>query len=182
VNGALDTIDRAWLRSKGRHVKELQFMVGQRTGSAQSLRRLFLARDDAGSVLGYISFSPVYGNRSGWLHDLSRRHPDAPPGVLELIVVTAVEAFQAEGSAYLHFGFTPFTSVSAENEVPGSSAVARRIVRLLADHGAAIYPAADQLAYKEKWGLNLIQPEYVAFHGRISVGAVWNLLRLTNAA
>jgi lysylphosphatidylglycerol synthetase-like protein (DUF2156 family) len=178
----LEAIDKVWLRSKGRHVKELQFMVGQRGGAAQPHRRLFVARDEGGSVLGYISFSPVYGTRSGWLHDLSRRHPDAPPGVLELIVVTAVETFQAEGAAYLHFGFTPFTGLSAEHEVSGSSAVARRIVRLLADHGSAIYPAADQLAYKEKWGLNLVQPEYVAFGGRVSVGAVWNLLRLTNAA
>jgi lysylphosphatidylglycerol synthetase-like protein (DUF2156 family) len=178
----LEAIDKAWLRSKGRHVKELQFMVGQRGGAAQPLRRLFVARDEGGSVLSYISFSPVYGTRSGWLHDLSRRHPDAPPGVLELIVVTAVETFQAEGAAYLHFGFTPFTGLSAEHEVSGSSAVARWIVRLLADHGSAIYPAADQLAYKEKWGLNLVQPEYVAFGGRVSVGAVWNLLRLTNAA
>jgi lysylphosphatidylglycerol synthetase-like protein (DUF2156 family) len=180
--GQLEAIDKAWLRSKGRHVKELQFMVGQRGGTAQPLRRLFVARDEDGSVLGYISFSPVYGTRSGWLHDLSRRHPDAPPGVLELVVVSAVEAFQAEAAAYLHFGFTPFTGLSAEHEVSGSSAVARRIVRLLADHGSAIYPAADQLAYKEKWGLNLVQPEYVAFQGRVSVGAVWNLLRLTNAA
>jgi lysylphosphatidylglycerol synthetase-like protein (DUF2156 family) len=181
-SGELDAIDRVWLRSKGRHVKELQFMVGERRGSAQPLRRLFVARDEAGAVMGYLSFSPVYGRQSGWLHDLSRRHPDAPPGVLELLVVTAVERFQTEGASHLHFGFTPFTNLSPEHEVPGASGIAGRIVRLLAEHGSAIYPAADQLAYKEKWGLDLVQPEYVAFQGGISVRTVWNLLRLTNAA
>jgi len=35
---------------------------------------------------------------------------------------------------------------------------------------------------QEKWGPEPDQPEYVAFHGRISVGAVWNLLRLTNGS
>jgi lysylphosphatidylglycerol synthetase-like protein (DUF2156 family) len=182
LEAGLAEVDQAWLRSKGRHAKELSFMVGETGGAAQHLRRLFVARDEDGRVTAYVSFSPAYGTRSGWLHDLSRRRPDGPPGVLELIVVTAVEAFQAEGAQFLHFGFTPFTSLSPDHEVPGASAVTGRILRLLAAHGSAIYPAADQLAYKEKWGLDLVEPEYVAFHHRLTARAVWDLLRLTNAA
>jgi lysylphosphatidylglycerol synthetase-like protein (DUF2156 family) len=178
----LDEIDRVWLRSKGRHVKELKLMVGQRGGAAQSSRRLFAALDEAGTVLAYVSFSPVYGTRSGWLHDLSRRRPDAPPGVLELIVVTAIEMFRAERASYLHFGFTPFTKLSAEYEVAGASRVTARILQFLAKYGSAIYPAASQLAYKEKWGLDLAQPEYIAFQGGISLRRIWSLLRATNAA
>jgi len=67
----LDEIDRVWLRSKGRHVKELKLMVGQRGGPAQPSRRLFAALDPAGTMLAYVSFSPVYGTQSGWLHDLA---------------------------------------------------------------------------------------------------------------
>lgn len=182
VGPQLDDIDRVWLRAKGRHVKELKLMVGQRAGEAQSLRRLFLAEDADGTALAYVSFSPVYGTQSGWLHDLSRRRPDAPPGVLELIVSTAVETFQAEAASHLHFGFTPFTNLSAEHEVGGASRITSKILRFLAAHGSAVYPAADQLAYKEKWGLDLIQPEYIAFQGGISARRVWNLLRVTNAA
>src|SRR6516164_5249031 len=178
----LEEIDRAWLRSKGRHVKELKLMVGQRGGPAQPQRRLFAALDEAGDVLAYVSFSPVYGARSGWLHDLSRRRPDAPPGVLELIVVTAIETFQAEQASHLHFGFTPFTSLSPEHEVTRASRVGARILQFLAKHGSAIYPAASQLAYKEKWALDLVQPEYIAFQGRISLRRLWGLLRVTNAA
>jgi lysylphosphatidylglycerol synthetase-like protein (DUF2156 family) len=178
----LDEIDRVWLRSKGRHVKELTLMVGQRGGPAQPSRRLFAALDEAGMVLAYVSFSPVFGTQSGWLHDLSRRRPDAPPGVLELIVVTAIETFQAEQVSYLHFGFTPFTSLSPEHEVTGASRAIARILQFLAKHGSAIYPAASQLAYKEKWGLDLVQPEYIAFQGGLSLRRVWSLLRVTNAA
>jgi lysylphosphatidylglycerol synthetase-like protein (DUF2156 family) len=179
---ALDEIDRLWLGAKGRHVKELTFMVGQRGGPAQRSRRLFLARCASGKALAYVSFSPVYGPRAGWLHDLSRRRPDAPPGVLELIVVTAVEKFRSEQENHLHFGFTPFTSLDPAMEVGPASPVTARILRFLSRHGSAIYPAADQLAYKEKWGLDLVEPEYIAFQGDISLRAVWDLLRLTNAA
>jgi lysylphosphatidylglycerol synthetase-like protein (DUF2156 family) len=178
---ALDDIDRAWLRSKGRHVKELKLMVGERGGPVQAHRRLFVAADDSGTALAYVSFSPVYGARSGWLHDLSRRRPDAPPGVLELIVNTAVDAFRAEGAGNLHFGFTPFTNLSPDHEVPGASRVTARLLRFLAAHGSAIYPAADQLAYKEKWGLDIVEPEYLGFQGGISLRGVWNLLRVTDA-
>ncbi|MEP7177937.1 MAG: DUF2156 domain-containing protein [Pseudonocardiales bacterium] len=181
LGSALDEIDQVWLRSKGRHVKELTLMVGERGGAGQYLRRLFVARDEAGAVLGYVSFSPVWGTQSGWLHDLSRRSPEAPPGVLELIVVTAVERFQAEGASHLHFGFTPFTNLAREHELTGASGITTRILRFLAEHGSAIYPAADQLAYKEKWGLNLVQPEYLGFQGGISLRGVWNLLRVTSA-
>jgi lysylphosphatidylglycerol synthetase-like protein (DUF2156 family) len=181
LDGRLAEIDAQWLRAKGRHVKELAFMVGERGGRAAGLRRLFVATDIGGGVLGYITFSPVYGAHSGWLHDLSRRVPDAPPGTMELVIHTAVVRFREERAGHLHFGLTPFSSLSDAAELPQRSAMAARIVRFLAAHGKHVYPAADQVAYKEKWGPDLVQPEYVAFSRGITAGAVWSLLRLTNA-
>jgi lysylphosphatidylglycerol synthetase-like protein (DUF2156 family) len=179
---ALAALDAQWLAAKGRHTKELTFLVGERGGPAAALRRLFVAEDASGAPLAYVSFSPTWGPQSGWLHDLSRRRPDAPPGALEHVVVTAVERFRAEGAGFLHFGFTPFTSLDPCHEQPGASALVRRVVGLLAAHGSRVYPAADQLAYKAKWGLDVVQPSYVAFDGRPRPRAVWDLLRLTGAA
>lgn len=180
LDAVLRRLDASWLHAKGRHVKELAFMVGERGGPGAPSRRLFLARSETGQVLAYISFSPVYGARAGWLHDLSRRAPDAPPGTLESIVVFAVERFRAEGARFLHFGFTPFTGLRPECEMPGHSRLMRRIVGLLAGHGAKIYPAADQLAYKEKWSIDHVEPEYIAFSGGVTIPAVCGLLRVTN--
>jgi lysylphosphatidylglycerol synthetase-like protein (DUF2156 family) len=173
----LDEIDRAWLRGKGRHTKELSFLVGERGGA---LRRLFVGRVD-GTPVGYISYSPVYGSRPGWMHDLSRRHPDAPPGVMEAVNATAIEVLRAEGCAWLHFGFTPFTGLDPAVEATTARPLVSRLVRLLAAHGERIYPARTQLDYKEKWGPHAVLPEYIAFHGRPRLGAVWQLLRVTNA-
>lgn len=178
----LAEVDRDWLAGKGHSAKELRFLVGERGGPGGQLRRLFVARRE-GAVLGYLSFSPVYGRTSGWLHDLSRRVPSAPPGTGELITVSAIERFRGEGAGWLHFGLTPFTGLAAEHEPPtGSSPVAAWAVRTLAERGERLYPAADQLAYKLKWAPSLIQPEYVAFQDRVRPGAVWALARLTGAA
>lgn len=181
IGAELDGIDRQWLRAKGRHVKELTFLIGERGGPAGDFRRTFAAFAE-GRVVGYVSFSPVHGSRGGWLHDLSRRLPSAPPGTQDLIVATAIERFQSEGEEWLHFGMTPFTGLDPANEHPtNSSRLAARIVRLLAERGEKLYPAADQLAYKMKWAPDVVEPEYVAFPGRVRLGAVWQLLRLTNS-
>ncbi|WP_432042091.1 bifunctional lysylphosphatidylglycerol flippase/synthetase MprF [Streptomyces cadmiisoli] len=178
--GELDRLDRHWLRDKGRHGKELRFLVGQRGGPLQRHRRLFVGRI-AGTAVGYINYAPVYGSRPGWLHDLSRRLPDAPPGVMEALNSSAIERFTAEGAAWLHFGFTPFTGLADEHELPGAGRGFARFTRLLAEHGEAVYPAASQLEYKEKWAPHAVLPEYIAFLGRPRLGAVWQLLRATNS-
>ncbi|MFF5103547.1 bifunctional lysylphosphatidylglycerol flippase/synthetase MprF [Streptomyces sp. NPDC000134] len=177
---SLDRIDRIWLRDKGRRAKELRFLIGQRTGPLQRHRRLFVGRI-GGETVGYINYSPVYGSRPGWLHDLSRRLPDAPPGVMEALNATVMEHLVREGAGWLHFGFTPFTGLDAGHELPAASPLFTRFVRLLAAHGEAIYPAASQLEYKQKWAPHVVLPEYIAFLGRPRPGAVWQLLRATNA-
>lgn len=176
----LDAIDSDWLRGKGRHARPLQFLVGEHDGPLQARRRVFLAALDD-EPIGYVSYAPVYGSRPGWLHDLSRRRTAAPPGVMEAINTAAIEAFRAEGAQWLHFGFTPFVGLDESLETPAAGRGVGRIIRFLAEHGERLYPSATQLAYKEKWGPHVVLPEYIAFHGRPRLGAVWRLARVTNA-
>ncbi|MGW6568402.1 bifunctional lysylphosphatidylglycerol flippase/synthetase MprF [Streptomyces sp. NPDC054975] len=180
IRNQVDSIDRDWLRSKGRHVKEIEFLVGQVGGPAQEHRRLFVGLVEERPV-AYISYSPAYGSRPGWLHDLSRRLPDVMPGVMEAINAAAIERFVEEGAEWLHFGFTPFTGLDPACEIPGNSPLTGKFMRLLADKGGSVYPAATQLAYKEKWAPHLVLPEYLAFQGGASFGAIWQILRVTKS-
>ncbi|GAB2819300.1 bifunctional lysylphosphatidylglycerol flippase/synthetase MprF [Streptomyces daliensis] len=177
--GHIEEIDRFWLRSKGKHTKEIRFLVGEVGGPAQKHRRLFMATDGRRPT-AYISYSPVFGERPGWLHDLSRRRHDARPGAAEAINATALELFMRERAEWLHFGFTPFTGLDAAHMIAPSSPLTGAFMRLLAERGEALYPAASQLSYKKKWHPHLVTPEYLAFEGRARPGAIWQLLRVTN--
>ncbi|GAA3378510.1 DUF2156 domain-containing protein [Streptomyces sannanensis] len=176
----LAVIDKAWLGSKGEGARPLEFLVGQIGGEAQSLRRLFVGTID-GAPVAYISYSPVYGSRSGWMHDLSRRIPEGSPGLMEAINAHAVEVFREEGVPWLHFGFTPFTGLDASHEVPGHSPAFQWLMHFLAAEGAALYPAQTQLAYKQKWAADVSIPEYVAFEGHASLAGFAHIFRASNA-
>ncbi|MFF8908798.1 bifunctional lysylphosphatidylglycerol flippase/synthetase MprF [Streptomyces olivaceoviridis] len=173
-------VDRAWLGSKGEHAHELEFLVGQMGGPAQDHRRLFVGIIE-GEVVGYISYSPAYGSRPGWLHDLSRRMPGDVPGIMESINQTAISTFTAEGAEWLHFGFTPFTSLVPETESPNASAAFGWFVQWLWEYGDAVYPAQSQLAYKQKWAPHAVLPEYIAFHGRAQAGGLVHVFKAAKA-
>jgi lysylphosphatidylglycerol synthetase-like protein (DUF2156 family) len=174
------TLDAEWLHSKGKHAKPLEFLVGEYGGPVQEHRRLFVG-ELCGELVGYISYSPVYGSRSGWLHDLSRRLPERPPGIMEAINKAAIDTFTSEGAGWLHFGFTPFTGLDPAFEVGTASGWFAWLVGQLAKRGAAVYPARTQLAYKQKWAPHAVLPEYVAFSGRASLRAFLKVFKVSNA-
>ncbi|MEV0323660.1 DUF2156 domain-containing protein [Streptomyces sp. NPDC050658] len=177
---AIAAIDTAWLGSKGEEARPLEFLVGELGGPAQEHRRLFVGTIE-GRPVGYISYSPVYGARAGWMHDLSRRIPDGTPGLMEAINSHVIEVLRAEGEQWLHFGFTPFTGLEQANELAGHSSSFQWLMHFLWDQGAALYPAQTQLAYKEKWAPADPIPEYVAFDGPASIAAFAHIFRACNA-
>ncbi len=169
-----------WLRAKGRLARRLVFMVGERGGRGHGHRRLFLATQHDG-IIAYVTFSPVYGARQGWLYDLTRRSYQAPPGTIEAIISRAITIFTAEGCQWLHFGFTPCTDLQPELEFPGHSAAMRLFIEFLAKHGDHLYPARSQVDFKRKWQPQIVEPEYIAFDGRADPAAIFRLLHLVRA-
>ena len=172
-------INRVWLPLKGENARPLEYLVGQTGGEMQKYRRLFVGHID-GRIIGYVSYSPVYGKYPGWMHDLSRRRPDSPAGVMEAINKAAIDAFLSEGVPWLHFGFTPFTSMSDQREVTGHSLAFKWLMRYLWED-QIVYPASTQLAYKEKWNPTLVTTEYAGFPEAASVEGFVNVWRAANA-
>lgn len=181
LESQLDAIDRSWLRDKGWHVRELQFLVGQRGGRFGPQRRLFVALADQ-RVAGYVSYSPVFGRRPGWLYDLTRRRPDAPPGVIEHIFFEAGQRLAADGADWMHLGLTPFVGLEPRHEIEDAhSRPLGKVVSWIGANADWLYPSAGQVAFKLKWRPTLVTPEYVAVPGRPRLRDCLALARATNA-
>lgn len=172
----LSTISRHWLAAKKK--KELEFMIGELGTPEETQRRIFVTINAAHQPIGFITYVPAWGERPGYLHDLTRRLPHAPPGAMEWCNFQALQRFQAEGVAWLHFGFTPF--IVEAPEFPEANRVMAKLVRWLRQYGRIIYPATSQAAYKLKWGIDLVEPEYLVGFP-LSFRAIWDLLILTRS-
>ena len=172
----LDAISAEWLADKGK--KELDFMIGEIGDPNDTQRRIFIAHDQDGRAVAFITYVPVWGDHPGVLHDLTRRQPSAPVGAMELCNATAIERFRAEGAQYLHFGFTPF--IVENRKTPGASTVVNWIVQKLRQYGQALYPAENQANYKLKWGTDILEPEYIAARP-LSFRAIFDLMVLTRS-
>ncbi|KOU38729.1 bifunctional lysylphosphatidylglycerol flippase/synthetase MprF [Streptomyces sp. WM6378] len=172
-------INTRWLPLKGEGARPLEYLVGQTGGEMQKHRRLFIGHIE-GQAIGYVSYSPVYGTNEGWMHDLSRRLPESPAGVMEAINKAAIDVFCEEGVPWLHFGFTPFTSLSEDREVQGHSLGFKWLMHYLWEN-QVVYPASSQLAYKQKWNQSLVLTEYAAFPGKSSAEGFVNIWRAANA-
>jgi phosphatidylglycerol lysyltransferase len=173
----LAQVSARWLEGKGK--KELDFMIGELGDETDPHRRIFLALDADEQPLAFISYVPVWGaNQPGYLHDLTRKVPDAPTGVMELCNATAIERFKQEGVQYLHFGFTPF--IVDPQPTGRANRLVHWAITKLRMYGQKLYPSDSQEAYKLKWGADVIRREYLAVR-RISPRAVFDLLTLTRS-
>ena len=83
----------------------------------------------SGKACAFVTFTPIYGistieaaatsNQSevqdwGWAVDLMRRTPDAPPGVIELLLVRAIEHFRSCGAQIVSLGMVAMADTRQE--------------------------------------------------------------------
>ena len=86
-----------------------------------------LARDDHGTIRGLLHFVPCYG-RAAMSLSLMRRDPDTPNGLMEFMVVRAIELLRERGIEELSLNFAAFAKWMHSPEKP-SGACAREARR-----------------------------------------------------
>ncbi len=108
IEKEIQGVANRWLKSLGRfkaHIQELDLF------SAKHEKRFFYARCE-GKMVGVISTLPIYG-RNGLLFEDVIRDPEAPHGVMELLVLEILEKMKVDGYDAATFGISPRIDTSS---------------------------------------------------------------------
>jgi lysylphosphatidylglycerol synthetase-like protein (DUF2156 family) len=120
-----------------------------------------VATTNAGTACAFVTFTPLYGDATseviaigeqskvrgwGWSLDLMRRVPDAPPGVMELLLVSAMERFRSYGAQVVSLGLVALADTSQE-----MTAVERKLVRLVTGRLHLIENRETLFNFKQKF-------------------------------
>jgi phosphatidylglycerol lysyltransferase len=105
-----------------------------------------IARTRAGQPCAFMTFTPIYGRLTdeiteagrqsemqgwGWTLDLMRRTPDAPPGMMDLLLVQAIERFRSLEAQKLSLGLVAMSDTRQEMGTTEQwlASVSRRMVQ-----------------------------------------------------
>ena len=140
----LDQLNNIWLQERagatetgfsvGRFDEIVTFaeradMIATRSGHTSSLSQEAIPRfltavayTSTGTACSFMTFTPVYSSSIdaapsgewGWTLDIMRRTSETPPGVVELLLVHALERFRSQGATVLSLGLVAWSDTLNE--------------------------------------------------------------------
>jgi len=122
-----------------------------------------VAIDRTGLPCAFVTFTPIYGSQAlpggnsdhssgncagrwGWALDLMRRAPGAPPGIVELLIVRAVERFRARGAQIISLGVVAMADTRLEMK-----ARQRQLASFITGHLTLLETHRSLLHFKQKF-------------------------------
>ncbi|GAC1403341.1 MAG: hypothetical protein NVS4B12_25520 [Ktedonobacteraceae bacterium] len=168
----LEALSTSWLEHKGgKQTAEMGFSMGRLDGviegatradtlaeiqspadhlPQQSVPRLVIgiATESTGRPCAFMTFTPIYGSEQtwGWAVDLMRRTSDAPPGVMDLLIVRSVEHFRERGANVVSLGLVAMADTKQE-----MSTMQRQFAQLVSDHLHLLKTHRSLFHFKQKF-------------------------------
>lgn len=110
MRAAVDVLVRRWLASRA--MAPMGFLVDIEPYRFAEERRYWAAEHE-GRLVGFVAAVPIFARGAGgaWLVEDMLRAPEAPNGMNELLIDTAMRAFADEGVGFVTLGMVPLAGV-----------------------------------------------------------------------
>ena len=114
-----------------------------------------VALTSAGTPCAFMTFTPVYGSLThpdnegegwGWALDIMRRIPATPPGVIELLLVRAIDRFCSQGATVLSLGLVAWSDTLNEMHP-----LQRKLADFVSDHLHLLEKHNTLFRFKQKF-------------------------------
>ncbi len=119
-----------------------------------------VATTRSGQACAFVTFTPIYGFGTGeatvgkqsgvqgwgWTLDMMRRTPGAPPGVMELLLIRAIERFRVCGAHVLSLGLVAWSDTRQE-----MTPLQRQLTSLVTDRLHLLEPSHTLFNFKQKF-------------------------------
>ena len=173
----VERISEAWRRHKAVSSHELRLLTRPPVFNDEwGVRKFYCYEGDR--MLGYVFFDPFYENGKvvGYTanilrQDLSHSHS----GLLDFVILEAMNTFRAEGIEWLSLGISPLYNVAA---IDGDRPVIRKICQFLYEKGNKFY-AFKALAYHKSRYRAEETKWYIATDDIPAFKVAWTVLRGT---
>lgn len=146
VRAQLRAISEQWVGDKG--LPEMRFTLGTLDEAEDPEVRLALAIDARGSIDGFLSWLPVYGDDGvrGWTLDLMRRREGGFPAVMEFLIGSSAAAFRDDGAEIMSLSGAPLA-----HEYPPEAQLIAQLSDRLAGALEPVYGFGSLHRFKEKF-------------------------------
>lgn len=176
---AVMEISNAWRQSKAVKGRELRLTTRPpEFVDRWGVRRFYAFKE--GELVGFVFFDPFFrdGRIIGYTANILRSKPGLKPhGVLDYVILRAIEQFRAEGLEVFSLGQSPLHGIAP---CEGESRSLRRFAELIYQWGSHFY-ASKELGFHKALYRAREEKAYLAKRGVGTLGTVWLLLRATNA-
>lgn len=175
--GRVESISDQWRGHKAVGCRELRLLTRPPVMNNEwGVRKFYAYQGDR--MLGYVFFDPYFENGEvvGYTANILRQDMDgAPTGLLDFIIIEAMNRFREEGIRELSLGISPLHGVQA---MEGDRPLIRRVSQLVYEHGNRLY-AFKALSYHKTRYRGRETKWYLATDQSSVPRVAWSILRGT---
>lgn len=154
----LIALQKAWIET--RRTSGLSWIFTPDTFNFPAYQKHFLVRNSEGNLVGLLSAAPLPARRAFYFKDL-HRHPRAPKGTADLLMVGAIDHLRSEGFELATPGTVPLLDICSPKALAnGNYSLVLKLMNVIRRRGDCLYGFSGLQLFKSRFSPSWWEYEY----------------------